>query len=85
MQILPEEKSMTEGCTSCETNKDFPEFHRELSTGYIFAIGNERIETKDGKTFIVANIVGNVEAGMRYLQSKAEMYEKHFKENINHD
>jgi len=63
-------------------SEEFPEFHKEISTGAVFAILHERIEVKDGKTFIVANIGGDTEAGMRYLQAKAEMYEKIFKDKL---
>lgn len=58
------------------------EIFTEEATGKVFAINDERIEVKDGKCAVVANVAGDKEAAMRYLQEKTKVYQKWMKSNM---
>ena len=57
------------------------EIFTEEETGKVFAINDERIEVKDGKCAVVANVAGDKEAAMRYLQEKTKVYQKWMSSN----
>ena len=56
-------------------------YYTDAKTGSTFAIRNERVEVRDGKIVVVGDIVGDLDAGQRYLSEKAKAIKNYYKNN----